>query len=336
MATNKHATIRYQALDKCFRNPGRRYYIDDLIAVCNNAIYEHAGIEDGVKRRQVLDDIRFMESEQGWSVPLEHIRDGHKVYYRYDDLSFSINNQPLNEIEKKQLKEALLTLSRFKGMPQFEWIDEIATRLDMELGLSINSQKIIDFEQNEDLQGLEHITPLYNAILYGKSLKVCYKSFKQDCIQTIIFHPYYLKQYKNRWFVFGWHGQRNELSNLALDRIDELEEISEPYIPNTEIDFSEYFEDVIGVTIPANVKPEKVLLKITNELYPYIKTKPLHGSQTVKGKTEEKTLIELTVIPNYELEMLVLSYGEGIEVLAPVTLREKIKNRIKLLSEKYL
>ncbi len=68
MATNKHAIIRYQTLDKCFRNPGRTYYIDDLIQACNDAIYEYSGIEDGVKRRQVLDDIKFMESEQGWNI----------------------------------------------------------------------------------------------------------------------------------------------------------------------------------------------------------------------------------------------------------------------------
>ena len=68
MATNKHAIIRYQTLDKCFRNPGRNYYIDDLIEACNEAIYEYSGIEDGVKRRQLLDDISFMKSEQGWNI----------------------------------------------------------------------------------------------------------------------------------------------------------------------------------------------------------------------------------------------------------------------------
>jgi len=31
MATNKNAIIRYQALDKCFRNPGRKYFMDDLM-----------------------------------------------------------------------------------------------------------------------------------------------------------------------------------------------------------------------------------------------------------------------------------------------------------------
>ena len=64
MATNKHATIRYHALDRCFSNFGRRFFIEDLIEACNQAIYDFDGIEDGVKRRQIFDDINFMESDQ--------------------------------------------------------------------------------------------------------------------------------------------------------------------------------------------------------------------------------------------------------------------------------
>jgi len=335
MATNKHATIRYKTLNKCFRNPGRTYYIDDLIEACNDTIFEYSGIEDGVKRRQVLDDIKFMESEQGWNVPLDHIRDGHKVYYRYEDMSFSINNQPLNETEENQLKEALLTLSRFKGMPQFEWVDEITARLDSGLGLSKSNQQIIEFEQNDFLQGMEHITPLYNAILYKKVLNVSYKSFKSDNIQTIIFHPYYLKQYKNRWFVFGLNEELSLITNLALDRIVAIEDNKEAYIPNT-IDFSEYFEDVIGVTVDKEAKLEKILLKANSDLYPYIQTKPLHGSQKKKETADTYVLIELELIPNYELESLILSYGEGIEVLSPKILREKIKTRLELSTKNYI
>ena len=107
MATNKHAIIRYQTLDKCFRNPGRKYFIEDLIAECNKAIYDFTGNPDGIKRRQIYDDIAFMESEQGWAVPLKKYKDGRKVYIRYEDLSFSINNSPLNNAEEEKLKEAL-------------------------------------------------------------------------------------------------------------------------------------------------------------------------------------------------------------------------------------
>lgn len=336
MATNKHAIIRYQTLDKCFRNPGRRYYINDLIDACNEAIYEYAGIEDGVKRRQILDDINFMESEQGWNIPLDHIRDGRKVYFRYEDLSFSINNQPLNETEENQLKEALLTLSRFKGMPQFEWIDEITARLDSGLGLSKTNQQIIEFEQNDYLKGLEYITPLYNAVLYRKVLSITYRSFKSKVDQNIRFHPYYLKQYKSRWFVFGLNDSLQLIANLALDRIAAIEEVKLEYIPNTTIDFTEYFDDVIGVTVPKDAQPEKIVLKVSADLYPYIQTKPLHGSQKLRELNEKYALIELELIPNYELESLILSFGEGIEVLVPNNIRERIIQRIHSNQNNYI
>lgn len=141
-----------------------------------------------------------MESAQGWNIPLSRIRDGHKVCFRYADKNFSINNQPLIETEENQLKEALLTLSRFKGMPKFEWVDEISARLDSGLWLSQNKDKIIEFEQNNYLKGLEYITPIYNGILYKKVIEIFYKSFKQEAPHTIVFHPYFLKQYNNNDF----------------------------------------------------------------------------------------------------------------------------------------
>lgn len=78
-----------------------------------------------------------------------------------------------------------------------------------------------------------------------------------------------------------------------------------------------------------------MLLKLTNELYPYIETKPLHGSQKVKEKNENYTIIELELIPNYELESLILSYGEGVVIIAPESLREHVKNRIQLTLNNY-
>ncbi|MEO6831612.1 MAG: WYL domain-containing protein [Chitinophagaceae bacterium] len=333
MATNKHAVIRYQALDKCFRNPGRRYYIDDLVEACNKAIADFTGNETGVKRRQVLEDIKYMESLAGWSIPLERMREGHKVYFKYEDRRFSINNQPLNETEANQLKEALQTIARFKGMPQFEWVDEISARLDSGLGLSQNVEKIIEFEQNNYLKGLEFITPLYNAILYKKTSTIDYQSFRQNAPQSIEFHPYFLKQYNNRWYVFGRNGEF--VVNLALDRIISIEESKTSFIPNTSIDYNEYFEDVVGVTVPDGAALAHIVLKVRNELLPYIKTKPMHGSQKLKEQRAEFALVSLDLIPNYELESLILSYGEGIEVLQPETLRMKLKERVEKININY-
>lgn len=336
MATNKHAIIRYQTLDKCFRNPGRKYFIEDLIAECNKAIYDFTGNPDGIKRRQIYDDIIFMESEQGWSVPLERHKEGRKVYLRYEDTNFSINNSPLNAAEENQLKEALLTLSRLKGMPNFAWVDEITTRINAGLDLSNQSSKVIEFDQNQYLKGIEFINPLYKAITNQQPICIAYQSFKQETVQQNIIHPYFLKQYNNRWFLFGLNNEYKSISNLALDRVLEISESDIEFEMQYIVDFEEFFEDMIGVTMPVGALPQKILLKIKASSWPYIKTKPLHGSQKIKEVNDEYTLVELNLIINYELISLLFSYAENITVIEPLLLAEEIKIKANNLIKNYL
>ena len=336
MATNKHAIIRYQTLDKCFRNPGRKYFIEDLINACNDALFQLSDSTEGIKRRQLFEDIRFMESEQGWNVPLDRIKEGKRVYYRYEDLNYSINSQPLNETEENQLKEALFTLSRFKGMPQFEWVEEITTRLDSGLGLSHVPKQIIEFEQNKYLKGLEFISTLYNAIVYQKAIQLSYKSFKSEDAVVYTFHPYYLKQYNNRWFVFGYSSEIDKISNFALDRVIQIDDSNHTlYIPNTSTDFETYFEDVVGVTVSEESIIEKIILEVENSLYPYIQSKPIHDSQKVIERSENWTKIQLELQINYELITMLFSFGSRLKVIQPNILKDEIMERAKSLLNNY-
>jgi hypothetical protein len=63
MATNKNAVLRYNTLDKCFGNFGRKYYFDDLVDEVNRALLDFDPGSTGLKTRQLRDDIRFMKSE---------------------------------------------------------------------------------------------------------------------------------------------------------------------------------------------------------------------------------------------------------------------------------
>ncbi|MFR9542809.1 MAG: WYL domain-containing protein [Rikenellaceae bacterium] len=333
MATNKHAIIRYQALDKCFSNRGRRFYIDDLIEACNNALYNFTGIEDGVKRRQIFDDITFMESEEGYSIPLERCKDGRKVYYRYDKKEFSINSQPLSPTEIEQLKNTIFMLNRFKGLPKFEWMDEVVARFESAFIIS-KVDNVVSFEQNPYLKGLEHFSELFNAIVNKQVLNVNYQPFPREA-QSHTFHPYHLKQYNNRWFLFGLDvGEKHSrIMNMAIDRIISFEFIGEKYIENEEVDFAELFEDVVGVTI-LNKEVETILLKIDNERAQYIETKPLHPSQIIKERGEEYVMIQLQLIPNYEFETLLLGFADSIDIIAPQPLKERISQRAKKIFER--
>lgn len=334
MATNKNATIRYQALNRCFRNPGRQYYIDDLIDACNDSLLDIDPSSTGIKRRQVFDDIKFMRDSQGFDAPIESFKDGKKVFYRYSDLSFSINNQPLNEKEAGQLKEALLTLSRFKGIPQFEWVDEIKTRLEASFQLK-SREKVIEFEENQYLKGKEHIGILYDAIINKQVVQIQYHPFNREEPIQMILEPYFLKQYNSRWFLFGLNVEMKIISNLALDRIIEIKDTNRHYTDSDTWDFEEFFEDVVGVTVKQNADPVKILLQISKSLWPYIESKPIHGSQKVKEKNNENVIIELTLQINYELTSVIFAFGEDIKVLAPEELKTSIKNKAEALLKNY-
>jgi len=128
----------------------------------------------------------------------------------------------------------------------------------------------------------------------------------------------------------------SSLVNLALDRIVEIEESNNVlYIENSRIDFNEYFEDVIGVSVNPDMNPQKILISVKNELLPYIETKPLHGSQKIKERDINNSILSIEVIPNYELESLLLSFGERLEVIEPLDLREKLADRINKMTNNY-
>ncbi|MCM1142242.1 MAG: WYL domain-containing protein, partial [Muribaculum sp.] len=327
MATNKNAMIRYQVLDRCLRNRYKRYYIEDLVAACNEALLEYSEKEEPVKVRQVYKDLNFMEEKWG---TISRIPDGRRKYFRWEDPSFSISQQPLNDEEIDKLKETIIMLNRFKGMPQFEWMEELLSQLEDRFSLKGQTKSVIGFEQNLDYTAVRYLSDLFNAIVNKQSLRIVYQKFDGSKRMWNI-HPYYIKQYNNRWFLFGLNDERYTITNIPLDRIMEIQNIGIPFV-ESDINFEEYFDDVIGVTI--NDAPlETIVLKFAPERYPYVVSKPLHG--TSKFPDPNNGIVEIKVIPNKELESLIFSFGNQVEVISPIWFREKIAQTARSMSDIY-
>ena len=210
-------------------------------------------------------------------------------------------------------------------MPQFSWLEEIVPKIEQTFGLSINTEEIISFDDNQYLKGIEFITPLFDAILNKKTLHIEYKSFKDTTINSFVISPYYLKQYNNRWYLLGQIENYNTLTVIALDRIINFKEACLSFIENTMYDFNEYFEDIVGVSREKDKLPEIITLFFTSNKAPYIKTKPIHGSQKLKKEDAKGIVITIEVIVNYELKSLLLSFGNEVKVLSPDWLDFELK-----------
>jgi predicted DNA-binding transcriptional regulator YafY len=336
MAINKNALLRYKVLDKCFGNPGKRYFIEDLVAACDELLREIDPASRGISRRQILADIRFMESSEGWEIELSRHKEGKRMYYRYTDSSFSINNMPLNELEINQLLAAIGTLSQFEGMPQFEWVSALLPKLMQGKVAKRDMRTVMQFESNPFLKGIERLGELYNDIHYKKVLSVQYQPYEIDAPYELIIHPYILKQYNSRWFLFGYNPETQKHNwNLAIDRIVSIKEIADPYHENISIDWEEYFDDFIGVTRPENAEVENIILRFSGKTARYIESKPLHGSQKAKWLDNGTLEVKLQLMINYELERLILSYADSVAVLQPIHLAESIKSRLTSAMMRY-
>lgn len=337
MAINKNAHLRYLVIDRCLRNRGRRYTLSDITEECNIALKNQENGENySVTERQVRKDIKFLMENPEIYAPIEKEQIGHKKYYYYEDKNFSLSKMPLTQDEVTKMREALNLLTRFRGMPQFGWIEEIVARLESKLFVSNQPQEaIIGFQEPIRLESVKYLETIFEAILNHTPIYIEYTPFGKATIKWLI-HPYYLKQYNGRWFLFG---QNNDwptapLTNVALDRIDSIEISDKEFITNTNYDFNEYFDDVIGVSIPPEGKLERIIFRMSTSRVHHVITKPLHLSQK-RLRNLGDNLFEISVIPNPELFSVLLSFGKDLEVLEPESIRNEMAVRANALAKLY-
>lgn len=341
MPINKNAMIRYQALDRCLRNYQKRFYIQDLIDACNHALVEVTGCKgakgaERVQRRQIYNDLNFMEDPLGFGVTIERKREGRNTYYRYAPGSKTLKDQPIRQEEIDMLHDALVLLKRFDGVPQFEWLADVESALYSTSRLGEESHSVVSFQHNPYLRGMKWYKMLFDVIVSRRVIEMAYQPFGKD-VRTMRVSPYHLKQYNNRWFLIAKQDDCHFLSHYAIDRIIDIRETANVYQPLPEdFDFDDYFADVVGVSI-TDAPVEEIELHVTEKAFGYIVTKPLHASQCAHPVylSDGRWSITLKAQVNYELLSLLRSFGDGIEVMRPLTLRERMKDTIRKMAHLY-
>lgn len=328
MAINKLALIRYRTIDKCLRNRYRKWTLEDLIDKVSEALYDYEGIETGVSKRTIQADIQLMRSDKlGYNAPIVVIN---RKHYIYEDAGYSINHTKITDTDLDKMSEIVSVLKQMNGFDYFDDMTDIIARLENSVRKTTDqSDNYIQLEGNSLLKGLQHITPLYQAIRKKVPLLINYRSFKAKESRQAVYHPYLLKEYRNRWFLLAKPQKGMALITLALDRIlDFMEMAAKDYVPYTGINFDRYFEDTIGVTKDAKTRAQKVVLWVNKYNAPYVLTKPVHPSQQLLKEDESGITIRLDVILNFELEREILGFGECIKVLAPRRLQDMIRKRL--------
>ncbi len=330
---NKYQHLRYKVINKCLRDFDNYYGWRELADECIDEIVKLNGERETISRKTLYNDLAYIKSPDGYDMHIVTHKQGKNVYYRYEDPSFTIDKQPLapNEIEK--LKEAITTLSGISGRNEFDYIVDIIPRLESSLGVKIDATPIIAYQSNPDLKNNEYVDVLYQHIRNKRVLQIVYEPFNKDEL-IYCFHPYFLKQWNNRWFLFGLDPVIKKRDgyhpiNVPIDRINNIEILDHVFIENKEIDFIGYFDDVVGVTKIKENKPTLISLKLNPFIANYLDTKPITSNQKkIKLNEDGFYYTSIKVRTNPELYSLLLSYGNGLEVVGPEEIRKEMQHRI--------
>jgi predicted DNA-binding transcriptional regulator YafY len=331
MANSKHAHVRYNMLDYCFRN--KSFTFNELLSFVNEKIAElYPG--EGISTRTLREDIKvFRNKDKGFGAPLpENIR-----ILRYTNPDFSIAQKPLLDYEQYLIDASQQLLERFENHPKYNRLAEALIKFQDDEDEESDTSKILFYDHNEEYKGIKHLKPLYLAIKKKQVLQITFKGFQDDIAITFEFHPHILKQYNNRWFVFGLNNTIGikEWSIPLDERLIKFEVIEDAAHIETKFDWETFFRTMVGVVRPKDAEIVKVVLRFYNGRENYFKTKPFQPDFEEFFEEGKRDQVWFESILNKELVQQILSYGEDVEVLEPIILFKAIKQHTDSMKEYY-
>lgn len=330
---------RLELIDECLRNYERPMTVKEICYECNHKL----GVQ--YTDRTYRNDLEKIEFELGGKINRDQKRDGCQCLV-YQNVGFSIKGDTVaNQVVICNLDKIKKALGDFLGLGLESSLTTLTDEINKFMGYDDNNRPVISFEKVL-LESHGRVKPhdllelLLKAIIQHQTMDIRYEVPGRGKREWTVF-PQFLKQYNQRWYLIATKHRdevEGKIYNLALDRILKMEANQHIHYKECDVDFSVYFENVVGVTKPDGAEPILVKLRIERGEYPYIESKPIHASQKViseYGDDKDYVYVSLYVYDNFELRSKILSYGSKVTVMEPKSLRDKMAHDLRKALENY-
>lgn len=345
---DKNQYERYKQIDRILRSVPDGLPLDTLLERLNGSL----SFENQIKRRQLQYDLDALKDLYG--APIDNKRGARRI--KYEDASYSIITHEM----KESLKSMAEQLDNIQMNPRLLWLQNLILMLQDTYFTNEMAMEAIDFGDNLEYENSSRVHEFFSYILNKQVLELNYNAgFGKP--QKRIIHPYFVRQYNNRWFLFGYCEQAAKekkpasgILNLPLDRIVSVKTVPTIYreVSVQEVkDFKEdYFGDIVGVTRLDSEGPIHLVLRFdfntgdpkqdnaARRDYFYLRTKPFYPYINFPSEKEiEKTgcaEVSMDIIPNKELEGILLRYADTAKILGDEPFRNKMLGRIRNIIEK--
>ena len=187
----------------------------------------------------------------------------------------------------------------------------------------------MDRVEIEDVPSAREFLPLVlESIRNSNKIVFSYAGFNRSRTEhDIRFRPYFLKRYKQRWYMVGLREKSNDIRTYALDRVKDMKALDEAFEKPEEVTLGDLFGNIIGVT--TSEAPVRVVkIRTTTSQAKYFRALPLHPSQQ-EMIHDTYSIFTYRLKLNYELVHELLALGDSVEVLEPRELRVMIMTQLR-------
>lgn len=194
--------------------------------------------------------------------------------------------------------------------------------------MSEDLTKFIYFEKRKP-HGINHFYGLLHAVRNTFIIDLTHQKFEYDEPTKRLVEPYGLKESKGRWYLLAKEVGKDKVKTFGLDRIVDFEITKKHFSPPEKYNANDDFKYCFGVINLSNVKPLEIILSFDPFQGKYVKSYPLHESQSILIDNKEELRIRLYLINTDDLVKEILSYAENVTVISPESLIKEVQEHHK-------
>ena len=169
----------------------------------------------------------------------------------------------------------------------------------------------------------EHLPVIIDALKQNHRIGFSYKSYTRSRpTDGVVLEPYFVKIFKQLWYVIGLNVNDGLIKTYSLDRISRLNLLQETFTMPGDVNPSEFFRDCFGIITNKN-SAKRIVLRVEPTQAKYFRALPLHPSQQEEVH-DEYSVFTYRMRITYDLKEEIMSHGASIEVLEPKELKTLI------------
>lgn len=320
MSVNKEQFMRFMKIDSKIKN-GKKATVKQLLDAWNSSVSDE---HDMVSERTIYNDLKKIPQVfAGATIEEDNKR------YSYTDHSFSIKNLNLNENDENLLGLISMTLQNFEHTEIFKKYGKLKKKLLQDISKGENKHyNFILPELSHGKSGYEWIETLFEAIHKKESIDVVYRKNENEISEKTL-SPYLLKEFRKRWFLIAFdHADNRRCTKVyALDKIKDVLESEADFHFDPNFNAQDYFKYTFGIFHDLVNPPIQLVLDFTGIFIEQLRNHPLMATQKSTLMKGGKVLrVELELYYSYEIIREILSYGDGVKVVAPASVALEVEN----------